>query len=176
MLVVQIYMTCFQGIGIVDLTQMFDLYLMAGFTFLKDYYKVLEVDYDATDEKIRLNYRRLALVGHLSFLVVPWIVFFFISLGSNISFIKCNMTLRKSTWFCGLYRSGILTSTRVTVLLLQSSKRSMKLTEVILMDTNEMVCIGFSLLSPLTTFATLQNLLGLTSLESSRVLKSIFGI
>lgn len=71
MLVVQIYMTCFQGIGIVDLTQMFDLYLMAGFTFLKDYYKVLEVDYDATDEKIRLNYRRLALVGHLSFLVVP---------------------------------------------------------------------------------------------------------
>nr|XP_023904453.1 uncharacterized protein LOC112016172 isoform X1 [Quercus suber] len=34
----------------------------------KDYYKVLEVDYDATDEKIRLNYRRLALVGHLSFL------------------------------------------------------------------------------------------------------------
>ncbi|KAK9120801.1 hypothetical protein Syun_018418 [Stephania yunnanensis] len=30
----------------------------------KDYYKVLEVDYDATDEKIRLNYRKLALKWH----------------------------------------------------------------------------------------------------------------
>ncbi|RWR89700.1 DnaJ domain-containing protein [Cinnamomum micranthum f. kanehirae] len=30
----------------------------------KDYYKVLEVEYDATDEKIRLNYRRLALKWH----------------------------------------------------------------------------------------------------------------
>ncbi|XP_058206453.1 uncharacterized protein LOC131319977 [Rhododendron vialii] len=30
----------------------------------KDHYKVLEVDYDATDEKIRLNYRRLALMWH----------------------------------------------------------------------------------------------------------------
>lgn len=30
----------------------------------KDYYKVLEVDYDATDEKIRLNYRKLALMWH----------------------------------------------------------------------------------------------------------------
>lgn len=30
----------------------------------KDYYKVLEVDYDATDEKIRINYRRLALKWH----------------------------------------------------------------------------------------------------------------
>ncbi|XP_043718296.1 dnaJ protein ERDJ3B-like isoform X3 [Telopea speciosissima] len=30
----------------------------------KDYYKVLEVDYDATEEKIRLNYRRLALKWH----------------------------------------------------------------------------------------------------------------
>ncbi|KAF3944533.1 hypothetical protein ACB098_12G090900 [Castanea mollissima] len=33
-------------------------------TVQKDYYKVLEVDYDATDEKIRLNYRRLALKWH----------------------------------------------------------------------------------------------------------------
>ncbi|XP_075647967.1 uncharacterized protein LOC142618820 isoform X2 [Castanea sativa] len=33
-------------------------------TIQKDYYKVLEVDYDATDEKIRLNYRRLALKWH----------------------------------------------------------------------------------------------------------------
>ncbi|GAY43251.1 hypothetical protein CUMW_073060 [Citrus unshiu] len=31
---------------------------------LKDYYKILEVDYDATDEKIRLNYRKLALKWH----------------------------------------------------------------------------------------------------------------
>lgn len=30
----------------------------------KDYYKVLEVEYDATVEKIRLNYRRLALKWH----------------------------------------------------------------------------------------------------------------
>ncbi|XP_019454361.1 PREDICTED: uncharacterized protein LOC109355585 isoform X2 [Lupinus angustifolius] len=30
----------------------------------KDYYKVLEVDYDATDENIKLNYRRLALKWH----------------------------------------------------------------------------------------------------------------
>lgn len=30
---------------------------------IKDYYKLLEVDYDATDEKIRLNYRKLALVS-----------------------------------------------------------------------------------------------------------------
>lgn len=30
----------------------------------KDYYKVLEVDYDATEENIRLSYRRLALKWH----------------------------------------------------------------------------------------------------------------
>ncbi|CAN6486671.1 unnamed protein product [Victoria cruziana] len=30
----------------------------------KDYYKILEVDYDATDESIRLSYRRLALRWH----------------------------------------------------------------------------------------------------------------
>uniref|UniRef100_A0A1D1Y1R7 Chaperone protein DnaJ n=1 Tax=Anthurium amnicola TaxID=1678845 RepID=A0A1D1Y1R7_9ARAE len=30
----------------------------------KDYYKVLEVDYDATEEDIRLSYRRLALKWH----------------------------------------------------------------------------------------------------------------
>lgn len=34
------------------------------FTCFKDYYKVLEVDYDATNEKIKLNYRRLALKWH----------------------------------------------------------------------------------------------------------------
>lgn len=32
---------------------------------IKDYYKVLEVEYDATDEKIRLNYRKLALVSNI---------------------------------------------------------------------------------------------------------------
>ncbi|KAJ0013788.1 hypothetical protein Pint_20976 [Pistacia integerrima] len=31
---------------------------------VEDFYKILEVDYDATDEKIRLNYRRLALKWH----------------------------------------------------------------------------------------------------------------
>ncbi|KAB2037201.1 hypothetical protein ERO13_A02G126800v2 [Gossypium hirsutum] len=30
----------------------------------KDYYKILEVDYDATDENIRLSYRKLALKWH----------------------------------------------------------------------------------------------------------------
>ncbi|GAB4858152.1 hypothetical protein Ancab_009549 [Ancistrocladus abbreviatus] len=30
----------------------------------KDYYKLLGVDYDATDEAIRLNYRKLALKWH----------------------------------------------------------------------------------------------------------------
>ncbi|XP_020084776.1 uncharacterized protein LOC109707706 isoform X3 [Ananas comosus] len=30
----------------------------------KDYYKVLEVDYDATDDSIRLSYLRLALKWH----------------------------------------------------------------------------------------------------------------
>ncbi|XP_072959165.1 uncharacterized protein [Typha angustifolia] len=30
----------------------------------KDYYKVLEIDYDATDDTIRLSYRRLALKWH----------------------------------------------------------------------------------------------------------------
>ncbi|KAI3890669.1 hypothetical protein MKX03_001943 [Papaver bracteatum] len=30
----------------------------------KDYYKVLEVDYDASDEKIRINYLKLALKWH----------------------------------------------------------------------------------------------------------------
>ncbi|KAI3411317.1 J domain-containing protein [Psidium guajava] len=30
----------------------------------KDYYKILGVDYDATDDKIRLNYRKLALKWH----------------------------------------------------------------------------------------------------------------
>ncbi|CAN6461075.1 unnamed protein product [Victoria cruziana] len=32
--------------------------------FIQDFYKVLEVDYDATDEKIRLSYRKLALKWH----------------------------------------------------------------------------------------------------------------
>ncbi|KAG1354277.1 putative chaperone protein DnaJ-like [Cocos nucifera] len=31
----------------------------------QDYYKVLEVDYDATDETIRMNHQKLALVSHL---------------------------------------------------------------------------------------------------------------
>ncbi|WVZ74120.1 hypothetical protein U9M48_022342 [Paspalum notatum var. saurae] len=30
----------------------------------KDYYKVLEVDYDASDYTIKLNYKRLALLWH----------------------------------------------------------------------------------------------------------------
>ncbi|CAH2072589.1 unnamed protein product [Thlaspi arvense] len=31
---------------------------------VEDYYKILEVDYDATEELIRLNYRKLALKWH----------------------------------------------------------------------------------------------------------------
>ncbi|CAN6274856.1 unnamed protein product [Urochloa humidicola] len=30
----------------------------------KDHYKVLEVDYDASDDTIKLSYRRLALIWH----------------------------------------------------------------------------------------------------------------
>lgn len=30
----------------------------------QDYYKILEIDYDATDEDIKLSYRRLALKWH----------------------------------------------------------------------------------------------------------------
>lgn len=37
------------------------------FVCLKDYYKILEVDYDATEELIRLNYRKLALVCELKY-------------------------------------------------------------------------------------------------------------
>lgn len=33
---------------------------------MQDYYKILEVDYDATDEMIRLNYLKLALVSGAS--------------------------------------------------------------------------------------------------------------
>lgn len=94
---------------------------MGAFTCLKDYYKVLEVDYDASEEKIRLNYRRLALVGHLSFVIVPWIVF----LIARVRTIKCNGIWTEEIYMIlwAIYRSGILTSTRMTVLLLQSSKR-----------------------------------------------------
>ncbi|KAL2921461.1 Chaperone protein DnaJ [Bienertia sinuspersici] len=37
---------------------------VATTTTYQDYYKILELDYDATDEDIRLNYRRLALKWH----------------------------------------------------------------------------------------------------------------
>ena len=44
----------------------FDMELVTFFFcflfLLKDYYKILEVDYDATEDLIRLNYRKLALV------------------------------------------------------------------------------------------------------------------
>ncbi|KAG6752050.1 hypothetical protein POTOM_044266 [Populus tomentosa] len=39
-------------------------HLMMVSGVMSDYYKILEVDYDATDEKIRLNYRMLALKWH----------------------------------------------------------------------------------------------------------------
>ncbi|KAF6136078.1 hypothetical protein GIB67_000482 [Kingdonia uniflora] len=38
--------------------------MLDSHVMIPDYYKVLEVDYDATDEKIRLSYRRLALKWH----------------------------------------------------------------------------------------------------------------
>ncbi|XP_004148414.1 uncharacterized protein LOC101223064 [Cucumis sativus] len=40
----------------------FDLFTTA--TKFKDYYKTLEVDYDATDDDVRANYIRLALKWH----------------------------------------------------------------------------------------------------------------
>lgn len=36
----------------------------------QDYYKILEVDYDANDDTIRSNYIRLALVRCVAFYVV----------------------------------------------------------------------------------------------------------
>lgn len=45
-----------------------DLLMICSFACFKDYYKVLEVEYDASDEKIRLNYRKLALVSHPYFI------------------------------------------------------------------------------------------------------------
>ncbi|XP_010671081.2 uncharacterized protein LOC104887982 isoform X1 [Beta vulgaris subsp. vulgaris] len=36
----------------------------AATTTCKDYYKILEVGYDATDEDLRLSYRKLALKWH----------------------------------------------------------------------------------------------------------------
>jgi hypothetical protein len=53
---------------------------------MQDYYKILEVDYDATDDAIRSNYIRLALVLILDFSLfffflgyrfVIWMEFFF---------------------------------------------------------------------------------------------------
>ncbi|KAE8652148.1 hypothetical protein Csa_021959 [Cucumis sativus] len=41
----------------------FDLFTTA--TKFKDYYKTLEVDYDATDDDVRANYIRLALYSYL---------------------------------------------------------------------------------------------------------------
>lgn len=37
---------------------------------VQDYYNILEVEYDATDDNIRLNYRKLALVRLLCFFLV----------------------------------------------------------------------------------------------------------
>ncbi|CBI29011.3 unnamed protein product, partial [Vitis vinifera] len=36
-------------------------FLLRSESIVRDYYKVLKINYDATDEKIKLNYRRLAL-------------------------------------------------------------------------------------------------------------------
>lgn len=41
--------------------------IMLYYTLLQDYYRILEVDYDASDDEIRSNYIRLALV-YLSFI------------------------------------------------------------------------------------------------------------
>ncbi|KAG8370720.1 hypothetical protein BUALT_Bualt13G0012700 [Buddleja alternifolia] len=42
----------------------FDFDFLSALAKHKDYYKILEVDYDATDEDIRSNYIRLALKWH----------------------------------------------------------------------------------------------------------------
>jgi len=67
----RISLSCMMFIMQIYIAYLPEFWLMGASTYLKDYYKVLEVDYDASEEKIRLNYRRLALVGHLSFLIVP---------------------------------------------------------------------------------------------------------
>lgn len=43
------------------------------YSVLKDYYKILEVDYDANEEMIKLNYRKLALVSKRT--QIRWLVF-----------------------------------------------------------------------------------------------------
>lgn len=107
-------------------------------TCFKDYYKVLEVDYDATDEKIRLNYRRLALVSLYSFAFS-----FYHETGFCFTLLDCEYSF--ILWYdwhvdwgnfhdsaACICRSGILTSTRVIAMWHQSFKRSTKLTKVIL--------------------------------------------
>ena len=38
---------------------------MIFFMCLEDYYQILEVDYNATEENIKLSYKKLALVSYL---------------------------------------------------------------------------------------------------------------
>ena len=105
------------------------------FTCFKDYYKVLEVDYDATNEKIKLNYRRLALVSDRSsfssFLDGAYKFFLLKNINGNLMKILLSV-----------HRSGIPTSIRVTMLLQKNFNWSMKLIKVIfLFVASQMVCI-----------------------------------
>jgi hypothetical protein len=50
--------------------------------FVQNYYKILEVDYDATEEAIRSNYIRLALVCDFSIIVLLW--FFLLRLCTRV--------------------------------------------------------------------------------------------
>ena len=71
-------------------------------TLFKDYYKILEVDYDATDEKIRLNYRKLALVSG-SFLSLSLSLFspstLWIDWGYDIVCLFIEVASRQAQWW-----------------------------------------------------------------------------
>ena len=95
----------------------------------------MEVDYDATNEKIKLNYRRLALVSDRSsfssFLDGAYKFFLLKNINGNLMKILLSV-----------HRSGIPTSIRVTMPLQKNFNWSMKLIKVIfLFVASQMVFI-----------------------------------
>lgn len=110
---------------------------------VKDYYQILEVDYDATEENIKLSYKRLALVSYLCPCYVHFLCYF-------ISYFSmCTLyQLQAAIWYIhictdintvGTCRSGILTNTKVILLSLQNFKQSTRLTQVFFCKTQRRI-------------------------------------
>lgn len=111
---------------------------------LQNFYRILEVDYDATDDVIRSNYIRLALVGSLFY---PFFISVFLKEISSL-FLVDVFFLIISTWivltftficflvkFVGLFlsfvdRNGIRISKKTKTVPLQNSRRLMRLIKV----------------------------------------------